>query len=83
MNISVNDALKKVNKELVKMSKSVGHEVILCENLTIEKEFCWVFFYNSKRYIETGDFSYCLIGNAPMIIDKINGEFHNSGTAHP
>lgn len=55
----------------------------LLDQHTIETEFGWVFFYNSRRYIETGDFSYALAGNAPIIVDRATGSLHITGTAHP
>ena len=60
-----------------------GLQLVLLENETKEESFGWVFFYNSKEYIETGNLSFTLAGNAPFIIDKITGEIYITGTAHP
>jgi hypothetical protein len=49
---------------------------------TIELELGWVFFYQTKAYIETGDVMKALIGNAPIIINKQTGAIHVTGTAH-
>jgi hypothetical protein len=65
--------------------KSGGHDwdaVIIDEN-TIEREFGWVFFYQSRRFLETGCISDMLLGNAPIIINKSDGSLHVTGTAHP
>lgn len=43
----------------------------------------WVFCFQSREYIETGDPSWLLAGNAPFIIDKDSGEIHTLGTAYP
>ena len=43
----------------------------------------WFYCYQSKEYLETGEFSAQLVGNAPFIIDKDNGEIHSFGTAYP
>ena len=48
-----------------------------------EHEFGWVFYYNSQEYLETGDFRYALGGNAPIIVNRRNGELVVTGTAHP
>ena len=48
---------------------------------TIEANDYWVFFYNSSRFLETGNMSYALAGNAPFIVDKYKGEIHVTGTA--
>jgi hypothetical protein len=34
----------------------------------------WVFVYQSRRYIETGDLEYFLLGNGPIVVDKDSGE---------
>jgi hypothetical protein len=49
----------------------------------IETEFGWVFFYESRRFKETGDFSDRLAGNAPVIVDRAIGSLHVTGTARP
>ena len=47
----------------------------------LEYEFGWVFCYNTKQYIETGDTSYALVGNAPLIVDRANSELYVTGTS--
>ena len=49
---------------------------------TLEFEFGWVFFWQSKTYIETQDSRQALLGNAPIIVDKYNGHVEFTGTAH-
>ncbi|MCW2256645.1 hypothetical protein M2263_002736 [Providencia alcalifaciens] len=39
-----------------------------------------VFCFQSKEYLETGESSAQLAGNAPFIIDKDTGERHELGT---
>ncbi|MEM0909792.1 MAG: YrhB domain-containing protein [Pseudomonadota bacterium] len=52
------------------------------EEETIEKPWGWVFFYQSKAYIETGEFMHMLDGNAPIIINRNTAELIHTGTAH-
>ena len=52
------------------------------EEETIEKQWGWVFFYQAKSYIETGDFREMLGGNAPIIVNRNTGELFHTGTAH-
>ncbi len=52
--ISKEEAIKKV-EDLLAERIPEQNPVILDEH-TIEKEFGWVFFYQSKQYIETNDF---------------------------
>lgn len=52
------------------------------EEETTEKPWGWVFFYQSKEYIETGDFRHMVGGNAPIIVNRVTGELIHTGTAH-
>jgi len=65
------------------MEANVGLELVLLDQHTMERHFGWVFFYNSKRYVETGEFKYTLAGNAPIVVTKADGKLHMTGTAHP
>ena len=49
----------------------------------MEQPFGWVFFYNTQKFIETEEMKYMLAGNAPLIVDRINGDVHETGTAEP
>ena len=59
------------------------NEVALIEDATISGDFGWVFFYQSKKYLESQDFSDRLAGNAPIIISKLDGSLHVTGTGRP
>ena len=48
-----------------------------------ENDFGWVYFYNSKEFMEAGDFCWALAGNAPVIVDRHDGKLYATGTAHP
>ncbi|MDH3700991.1 MAG: YrhB family protein [Alphaproteobacteria bacterium] len=58
-------------------------ELAIIENETIEGNFGWVFFYETKKYLESGDFRDGLLGNAPIIVSKLDGRLHETGTAEP
>jgi len=38
-----------------------------------EHDFGWVFFYDTKEYLETNDVTHALAGNAPLIVDRTDG----------
>ena len=59
-----------------------AHLMILDEH-TEEHEFGWVYSYNTREYIVDGDFSYALAGNAPLIVDRSDGQLYATGTAYP
>lgn len=48
-----------------------------------EYDFGWVYFYDSARHLESGSPSDALVGNAPLIVDKVDGKLYITGTAHP
>jgi hypothetical protein len=50
---------------------------------TITKPYGWVFFYESAEYIKTENLRYGLIGNAPFIVDRIDGQVRVTGTGRP
>lgn len=54
---------------------------MVLDNETIEKEWGWVFFYQNKKYLDTGDFRFMLGGNAPYIVNKYTGVIVVTGTA--
>ena len=54
--------------------------IILTEH-TIEKPYCFIFFYNNRLFIETGNISYSLAGNSPLFISKLDGSISRYMTA--
>lgn len=58
-------------------------EYLLLLEKTVEFELGWVFFYQTKDYIESGNILYAVGGNAPIIINKRTGAIHVTGTAYP
>jgi hypothetical protein len=73
------EALEAVSKKLEQMSTSSDPFVVV-EKSTIERPFGWVFFYNSKKFLDTGISRYRLAGNGPVIVNKITRtvEFYGS-----
>jgi hypothetical protein len=60
-----------------------GDLVLLLVEETIERNFGWVFFYDSKRHIETGDIRHTLAGNAPIVVTKTDGRIYSKTTLRP
>ncbi len=56
-------------------------DCVVLEDETLEKEWGWVFFYQSKAYVDTGDFGDMLAGNAPIIVNCNTGELVHTGAA--
>ena len=72
-----------VEKELSAAADAAKCEVVVVESATNERPFGWAFFYESQRYLETGEFTHRLVGNAPLIVNRFTGEVVTTGTAHP
>lgn len=58
-------------------------ECEIVEAMTLERSWGWVFFYQSRRHLETNDPIDALIGNAPLIVDRMSGQVTETGTSHP
>jgi Immunity protein 35 len=65
------------------MAKARTGDLVLLEGRTIERGFGWVFFYDSKRFAESGEIGARLIGNSPFIVSRKDGKVHLTRTAHP
>jgi hypothetical protein len=69
---------KKLAETWIDLTTDEACEITLIE----DKPYGWVFFYNSKDY-DSNDISTHLAGNAPIIVDRIDGELRVTGTARP
>ena len=55
-----------------------GRRVLLRE-YTITKPYGWVFFYQSRKYVETRNPDERLVGNAPFLVDRFDGRIRHKG----
>jgi hypothetical protein len=79
------DARAKAQVFIDEMGASSGPEhpeLQLLDAHTIERPFGWVFFYQSMRYLASGEVRDALAGNAPIVVTR-DGELHVTGTAYP
>jgi hypothetical protein len=75
---------KKIAEEYVNKDYYVeGDRLIVVNEETIEKEYGWVFFFDSLKHLETGDDSYLVAGNAPVVVEKNDGGIHVLATVPP
>ena len=79
--INLSHAMAIAQAHLNDLQRDMGIPVQIVQ--TQEHPFGWVFFYQSKEYVETENFSAMLAGNAPFIVDKERAGVHVLGTAHP
>lgn len=77
------EAQRLVEAELEKTNDKYDPiDYVVLSSETIEKPWGWVFFYQSKAYIESGDFRDSLCGNAPIIVNCNTGVLTYTGTAN-
>ena len=51
------------------LSKS-SHDFVIIDRNTIEKDYGWIFFYTTRRYLETSNPSFLVPGTAPMVVTR-------------
>ncbi|WP_445456098.1 YrhB domain-containing protein [Flavobacterium sp. HNIBRBA15423] len=78
--ISFQEAQEIVKKELKKLEVKANIELGIMESETITFDFGWVFFYQSKKFIESKNEDFIVGGNAPIIVDKFNSKLLFTGT---
>jgi hypothetical protein len=59
------------------------YSFVILDEYTIEKPKCFVFFYESSKHLATDKFEDRLVGNAPVLIDRVSKEPTFLGTAQP
>ena len=75
-------ALEFIKPSAEYIKKTLPDDDIVVEH-SIECPDCWLFFLNSKRYLETHNIFHRLLGGGPVIVGKENGDVYqgvSSGT---
>ena len=67
-------------EHLSRMNPRAPDSYCLIDRHTQEHDVGWVFFYSTRRYVETGDFRDGLAGNGPLLVTR-DGAVHPFGTA--
>lgn len=52
----------------------------IAEDHTQEIASAWIFFYNTRRYLESGSVIHKLAGNGPIFVNKTTGEVQFYGS---
>jgi hypothetical protein len=56
---------------------------VMLDDCVIERPKCFVFFYESSKFLATDNFEDRLVGNAPILVDRETGVPRLLGTAEP
>ncbi len=59
-----------------------GDEYLVVDDDTIEREWGWVFFYQSRLWIETGESRYKGPDPGPLIVNRHAGTLHRTRGGH-
>ena len=82
--ITLEEARNLVKAEISKPDPYCPDLVLeIVDDATIEKEWGWVFFYDSEAHMRSGDIKDAIAGNAPVIVNRATGELVFTGTAWP
>jgi len=81
--ITLREARAKVARLVDDKAAVIGIDLAINDPATREESWCWIFFYNSRAYLETGSFSHALTGNGPIVVEKGTGVVHELVTARP
>ena len=63
--------------------KTIGDEFVLLDHQTMERDFGWVFFYDSEAHLRSGAIRDAVAGNAPFVVMRATGEVRVTDTVHP
>ena len=52
---------------------SPGHEFVILEEQTVEKDYGWIFQFTTRRFLETRDPGTLVPGTGPLVVEKEGG----------
>ena len=73
-------ALEYIKPSAEYIKKTLPDDEIVIEH-SVEFPDCWLFFMNSKRYLETKNIFHRLLGGGPVIVGKENGDIYQGGSS--
>jgi Immunity protein 35 len=69
-------------KYIEEESSGTNRVLMLLPEFEIKKAYGNIYHYNSRKFIETGEFGYALLGNAPFLVENATGRIVVFGTAN-
>ncbi|HMZ47475.1 MAG TPA: YrhB domain-containing protein [Flavobacteriales bacterium] len=59
------------------------YDFVLLDDETVTMPYGWIFWYNTRKYLETGDIMASTPGNAPFVVERSDGRIHYLPTGVP
>jgi hypothetical protein len=79
--LTYDQAFAKAKETLAKSNPK--DDLVVMLDKTITKEYGWVFFYNTRQYLETKNIKYVRPGTAPFIVNKNDGTVYFLPSSKP
>ena len=79
--VKMESSMSEVNLARPEHEKKANLHLVIVK--TTEYEFGWLFFYHAKELLEQEKPASILVGNAPLIVDKNDGQLYVTGTGRP
>lgn len=64
---------KEVAQRAIAKAGWEGSDAVVVDKHTQEFDVGWVFYYQSARFLQTGEFGFSLVGNAPFFVSRVGG----------
>lgn len=58
---------------IARLTEKWTREYAVVESAVVEKPFTWVFPFNTRKYLETGDLNEMSIGLGPVVVNRKSG----------
>ena len=82
MRIDEHTARGLARHQIATMAVDSGLDLVPCPDQTMDTDVGWVFFYESRTYLESHDEHDKVMGNSPILITR-GGAVHLLGTERP
>lgn len=74
------DEARAAAEQAIRKLDGTQFELMIVDKDTMERAYGWVFFYQTKLFVETGNFMYALGGNGPVVVEHESGRVTFLGT---
>lgn len=81
--LSYEDAKKLAKEHYTSAYADVRGGVVFLEEQTISTPYGWVFFCNTREFLDTGNVFNTILSSAPVLVEAATGKLHQFGTRHP